>query len=170
MWNKILLVLNTLKFLKPVQLVYQLWYRVKAKWPIKKRYGVSHAAIKPLQWKDSVFNLETYKGPNIFSFLNITKTFEYGIDWNFDTHKKLWTYNLNYFDFLNQASMSAETGLGLIKDYITNYDSLKDGKEPYPTSLRIINWIKFIAKYSINDERINCKLKEDANRLCASLK
>lgn len=167
--NNLLMLIHTLKFLKPIQLVYQLWYRVKAKLPIKKQYGVSHTVIKTLKWRDGIFNLETNIGPNTFNFLNITKFFETGIDWNFNTHKKLWIYNLNYFDFLNQASMTKATGLEFIHDYIASYDNLKDGKESYPTSLRIINWVKFIAKHNINDESINCKLKEDGNRLIDNL-
>ena len=40
--------------------------------------------------------------------------------------------------------MTKEIGLILIHDYITKYSTVKDGKEPYPTSIRIINWVKFI--------------------------
>jgi hypothetical protein len=136
---------------------------------MKVAHRSSKNHIVKLNWVDNVFNLETYKEQNIFRFLNIENQFSSTVDWNFSAHKKLWTYNLNYFDFLNQESMTREIGLILIQDFISQYTFLKDGKEPYPTSLRIINWIKFIAKHEINDESINCKLKEDANRLYDSL-
>ena len=73
----------------------------------------------------------------------------------FNQFGKLWTYNLNYFDFLNQENISKETGLQLIQDFIKNDALLKDGKEPYPISLRGINWVKFLSNNQVKDELIN---------------
>ena len=47
--------------------------------------------------------------------------------------------------------MPREIGIKLIDDYIKNDNILKDGKEPYPISLRGINWVKFLAENSIRD-------------------
>ena len=41
--------------------------------------------------------------------------------------------------------------------------------EPYPTSLRIINWIKFIAKHKIEEPSILQIIRQDANRLSCNL-
>src|SRR5690606_23482315 len=68
---------------------------------------------------------------------------------------KLWTYNLNYFDFLNQENIKVEQGLDLIVEYIDRECNLKDGKEPYPISLRGINWIKFLSKNNILHTKIS---------------
>ncbi|MCK5662355.1 MAG: hypothetical protein KAI17_02665, partial [Thiotrichaceae bacterium] len=34
-----------------------------------------------------------------FTFLNLSHEFEDVIDWNCPAYGKLWTYNLNYFDY-----------------------------------------------------------------------
>ena len=54
-------------------------------------------------------------------------------------------------------------------DFSNNYNTLKDGKESYPTSLRIINLIKFISANNINKENIFCLIREDSNRLLKNL-
>lgn len=82
------------------------------------------------------------------------------IDWNYPDHGKLWTYNLNYFDFLNQRSdgsvdMSVDAGLRLIRDFMGQTTRLRDSLEPYPTSLRISNWVQFLSRTQIRDEVIN---------------
>ena len=169
MWRKFLLLFYTMIHLKPIQLVYQLWYRLKSKWPIKPNYGNSYDSVAKLQWVDGIFNLQTYIGEKNFRFLNIEHQFKPSIDWNFNLHKKLWTYNLNYFDFLNQETITKADGLFLMEQFIKDYNSLEDGKDPYPTSLRLINWIKFIAKHQINDTQVFEVLREDANRLCKNL-
>ena len=90
----------------------------------------------------------------VFNFLNLEHKFE-DIDWNYSVNGKLWTYNLNYFDYLNQQDISREDGLTLIYNYIDSESNLKEGLEPYPISLRLINWIKFISKHQIQDEKID---------------
>ncbi|MHB1105746.1 MAG: heparinase II/III domain-containing protein [Lutibacter sp.] len=97
----------------------------------------------------------SYIGEKNFSFINLEYTFENEINWNVTNFGKLWTYNLNYFDFLNQEHIKTEEGLNLINDYVKNDLGLKDGKEPYPISLRGINWIKFLSSNNIKDKRIN---------------
>ncbi len=51
--------------------------------------------------------------------------------------------------------MEKETGLKFIHDFIGQIPTIKDGLEPYPVSLRIINWIKFLAKHNISDPLID---------------
>lgn len=84
-------------------------------------------------------------------------------------HKKLWSYNLNYFDYLLQEELTKETGLQLIHQYIKDFSWIKDGKEPYPTSLRIINWIKFCLKHNIQDQTIDTALHNQAIQLSKNL-
>ncbi|HLL96716.1 MAG TPA: alginate lyase family protein [Spirosoma sp.] len=93
------------------------------------------------------------------------------VNWNFADHGKLWTYNLNYFDFLNQRStddapgLMPERGLGLIRDFIRQTKHLRDGLEPYPTSLRIINWIQFLSRNQFQDDTINQHLYAQSDLL-----
>ncbi|WP_345974736.1 alginate lyase family protein [Sulfurimonas sp. HSL3-7] len=93
-----------------------------------------------------------------FVFLNKSFVFLNKIDWNFSTYGKLWTYNLTYFEYLNQSKMQQDEGLLLIKDFIDQMLSVKDGLESFPIALRGVNWIKFLTKYEIRDQKIDDSL------------
>lgn len=88
-----------------------------------------------------------------FNFLNLSHRFDQ-IDWNYPEYGMLWTYNLNYFDFLNQDDCSKEEGLRLINDFIDKLQPGSVGLESYPLSLRGMNWIKFLSRYEIRDQEI----------------
>jgi len=111
--------------------------------------------ISPLIWGNELYFSNSFLEDKIFKFLNIKHQFKTEIDWNYNQYGKLWTYNLNYFDFLNQKEMTKSIGVSLIEDFIKNDLVLKDAKEPYPTSLRTINWVKFLSKNSISNASIN---------------
>lgn len=97
-----------------------------------------------------------------FTFLNQTTLFSNQIDWNFAGYGKLWCYNLNYFDFLNQNEAAPVDGLKLIHDFIDSTNPGSVGFEPYPVSLRIINWIKFVSRHDLHDEAVDRSLYEQA--------
>ncbi|MFX4233905.1 heparinase II/III domain-containing protein [Aliarcobacter butzleri] len=90
---------------------------------------------------------------NEFTMLNLSKKFNDKIDWNFSEYGKLWTYNLTYFEYLKEKE-----NISLIYDFIENISSIKDGLEPFPISLRGINWIKFLSKHQIKDRNIDDNL------------
>lgn len=114
------------------------------------------SVIKSIKWENKLKSSLSYLNKTkSFIFLNIPVNFSNQIDWNYAEYGKLWTYNLNYFDFLNQEGMSKEIGIDLINDYIKNDKTLKDGKEPYPISLRGINWVKFLSENRVCDSRID---------------
>jgi hypothetical protein len=106
----------------------------------------------------SIYLRESYTGDNTFVFLNREKDFSSNIDWNFHEYGRLWTYNLNYFDYLLQPALDPETGLRLIMDFIDNRHNAKTGYEPYPTSLRTVNWIKFCTFNNIHNDKIDSSL------------
>ena len=124
----------------------------------------SHHLIVPEADKSASWSSGT------FTFLNQSVNMAV-VDWNYADYGKLWTYNLNYFDFLNQRSdglvgaMESQVGLTLIRDFIAQTDSLKDGLEPYPTSLRITNWGQFLSRNQIRDDTINRHLYAQAGLL-----
>ena len=167
--KKIVLLFNTLKFLKRKQIFYLLWNRLKVVFPEKNLRIDSHFEIKPIKWEKGLYNSESYRGLNTFSFLNISHSFPETIDWNYDKYGKLWTYNLNYFDYLNQEHMPKNIGISLVNDYVKNEKTLKDGKEPYPISLRGINWVKFLSKNEINSDIINQTLYHHYRKLIKNL-
>jgi len=163
--NHLKLIIDTVKFLKTKQILYQILYRLK-----KFQYSDNYIPNKvQLSWNEILKNNDTYTGNKSFNFINIKHHFKNDIDWNEKSNDKLWLYHLNYFEYLNQKNMTKEEGLFLIEDYINNYPSIKDGKEPYPSSLRIINYIKFISKNDVKDLNILKVIKEDANRLSVNL-
>ena len=155
MLSKLKMFFNTVIHLKPKQVFYRLYYISKKIVGYKKNYSSNYKHNGILNWKDQLYNFNTYKGDLSFTFLNKTQSFLNEIEWNFTEYGELWTYNLNYFDFLNQKDMISETGVDLILDFIKNDSILKAGKEPYPISLRGMNWIKFLAKNKIRDPRID---------------
>lgn len=145
------------------QVYYQVFYRVKNRW-CNKKYNLPVPEKFGLVWQSSLCNNHSWKGSNTFVFLNLKKSFE-SIDWNYPEYGKLWTYNLTYFDFLNQKDSTKETGIRLIKDFLEKKPTLKDALEPYPISLRGINWVKFLSEHRIKDLDINRCLYNDYQRL-----
>jgi len=88
-----------------------------------------------------------------FTFFNRTKNFPDKSDWNYRGFGTLWHYNLNYFDYLLQPGMTRETGLALILNFIERADGNGPSFDPYPISLRGVNWIKFLSLHGIGDGR-----------------
>lgn len=85
-------------------------------------------------------------GPNEFIFLNRAGRLKSAADWNDPKREKLWLYNLHYFDDLN--AVGAETRRQWHRDLINrwvqeNPPGVGNGWEPYPVSLRVVNWIKW---------------------------
>jgi hypothetical protein len=95
---------------------------------------------------------------NSFCFINKSKLFGKRIDWEYSAYGRLWTYNLNYFEFLNQQDINELQGRVLIDNYIKDITNRKTGMEPYPLSLRIMNWVKFFSRFNIHDTEYNSVL------------
>lgn len=155
MLSKLSKIYHTIRYLKPIQVYYQVWYRLRKKLFGNPNPKKNYKTAKSIHWQNVVFNNTCYLQNNSFSFLNIEHNFKTKIDWNYSQYGKLWTYNLNYFEFLHQHEINVEDALFLIKNYIENEANLKDGKEPYTISLRGINWIKFLSLNHIKDQQIN---------------
>ena len=81
-----------------------------------------------------------------FNFLNESGNLGV-IGWSGSDKSLLWRYNQHYFDCLsgfNAGSINTESQ-NLITDWISqNPPYFGVGWQPYPTSLRIVNWIKWI--------------------------
>jgi uncharacterized heparinase superfamily protein len=86
---------------------------------------------------------EILKDAETFFVLNETGRLS-EIGWDGPQREKLWRYNQHYFDDLNarNAVMRSEWHKSLIENWIReNKPGRGTGWEPYPTSLRIVNWI-----------------------------
>jgi uncharacterized heparinase superfamily protein len=85
-------------------------------------------------------------GPSRFRFLNETRDVSGPAGWNEAGVPKLWLYNLHYFDDLNSeaAQERVEWHRALIQRWVDeNPPAAGNGWEPYPVSLRVVNWIKW---------------------------
>jgi hypothetical protein len=153
MLNKFLNLIYTISYLKFTQIYYQLFYRIRI---ISFKQNLKRPNLLPLEFKLFTENNQSleYLGNNKFNFLNLDLEFKGEIDWNYKNHGLLWTYNLCYFNFLFQNNLSVEIKIDLIKSFSNSYNTIRYGKEPYPTSLRIINILKFISSHNINNNAI----------------
>lgn len=161
--RKLLLYFHTVRYLKIEQIYYRCYYAIRSRYRKFVGFRYSNKIInnpsQGLTLQESISaTTGVYAKDFTFNFLNLSHTFREEIDWNYAGHQKLWTYNLNYFEFLHQNSFSKEQGLYLINDFIKNFDVLKDGLEPYPISLRVIHWVKFLTYHSVKNELIDQSL------------
>lgn len=146
---RVSLLFNTVRYLKFIQIRY----RIQRKLFPRKRLNLKIANVQVvdnLHLAVTIFYPVTFKGNNTFSFLNLEKRFSEKIDWEFLGYGRLWTYNLNYFEYLNQEGMTREVGEALITKYIAHLQKANIGLDPYPVSLRAINWIRFFIRNKIN--------------------
>lgn len=85
-------------------------------------------------------------GPGRFRFLSVVRSLECPDDWNHEQWPRLWLYNLHYFDDLaaDNAASRAAWHAALIRRWVAeNPPGEGEGWQPYPTSLRIVNWVKW---------------------------
>jgi uncharacterized heparinase superfamily protein len=97
-------------------------------------------------WSAAITKSVHVLGEHRFSFLNREVALSFPRGWNDANLPKLWLYNLHYFDDLggNPDSTNAELCMGLAKRWIAENSPIAgNGWEPYPLSLRIVNWLKF---------------------------
>ena len=137
---------HTIKYLRFIQIYSR--FRLILKLNNKKIfYRLSLNSNKQIKkWVKSPEKKQSFYEKNTFKFLNkkMRKT-----DWNHTKEEKLWIYNLHYFDDLNSfnANKRQKSHYNLIDRWIDeNVDSSDIGWDPYPTSLRIVNWIKWSFK------------------------
>lgn len=149
------LLFNTVKYLKPIQVFYQLKYRLEKAGSLSSyNKTLFDGRVCFMSFKKRSPVHKAYLGNNKFTFLNLTVNFDSEINWNYQVHGKLWNYNLQYTNFLLQEEFSVEERKELL---LSLYETLDEGKlalEPYPVSLRSINCIRFISQNKIEDKNI----------------
>ena len=143
-FEKALLYWNTLRYLRPVQIIGRL-KRVFYKPKIRLGIDVQKREV-PGKWLSPAQREVRMVASNEFRFLNETHIVHSVADWNNAQWSKLWLYNLHYFDDLTatDAILRRDWHQVLIERWIEeNPPGTGNGWEPYPTSLRIVNWIKW---------------------------
>ena len=137
--KRLILILNTVRYLKPVQIYGRLWKKI---WkpkpnlsPPPSKRKLQGTPIAPCSRPNS------YEGSNQFRFLNTPHKVEHSQDWNNNSCSHLWIYNLHYFDFL-RSDLSNQTGNHWIERWIKeNPPGTHSGWDPYTSALRIVNWV-----------------------------
>lgn len=128
---------RTLRHLKPIQVTNRLRRRC-----CRPRPDLSSAPKlreTTIAWNGC--SLDTGFVENRFTALHHTAEIVRPEDWNRSDCSKLWLYNLHYFDFLRSAG---QDGIAWLRRWIVeNPPGSGNGWEPYPLSLRIVNWIKY---------------------------
>ncbi len=151
----------TIKYLKIKQIRFQLYYRLRAKvlilFHIKQTLSITKEGypVKLIPWIEKANTFNDFS----FTFLNLNRSFNpTEIDWDYDEYGKLWTLNLNYFDFLLQPKVSSDTGEFLITDFINKLNQRTIALDSYTISLRGINWIKFFSKFKVQSSKFDNSL------------
>ena len=127
------LYLETMIHLKPIQVVYQVMtkvYRPRLKPAVAPTHLHSIPIVQPI-WKHPV---------------------------SLSEHGRLSAYHRHYMDELGQEGMSVAACEQRIDAYIAELPRQSVGQEPYPTSLRVMNWMRFFVQHT--ESRI--QKREDA--------
>ncbi len=134
----------TLRYLRSVQIagrIRRLWWQPKVDCSVADDLrAVSGAWVLPAQRGQRML------AERSFCFLNEVHEIVNATDWNNNLWTKLWLYNLHYFDDLTatDACQRKNWHSNLMRSWINeNPPGEGNGWEPYPSSLRIVNWVKW---------------------------
>ncbi len=140
----------SLRYQSPAQVAarirYWLSWRLFPRFPALVRAWCERAVrgcspSPDFSWRPAAIAHPGYLGGNRFSFLNETVDFGEHIDWNARSRSLLWRFHLHYFDWASTCDPD------LLSQQIESWiDANPPGSwpawHPYPTSLRIVNWIR----------------------------
>jgi len=135
---------HTVRYLRPIQIYSRIKFKLYRP-SVDKNIPPSVRVVKsswnaPIPHKSSLLSLWTFR------FLNEEHSLKNSDDWDNPQFSKLWRYNLHYFDDLNALDADSRNDWHnelIVKWLHENPPALGTGWEPYPTSLRIVNWIKW---------------------------
>lgn len=134
---------HTLKYLRPVQFYGRLWFRFHR--PIPSLDDLPSRCSEVSGWKHPAEREPSLVAEREFLFLNEKGNLD-DIGWDGEQRSKLWRYNQHYFDDLNAMDARERRSWHrfLLQRWVQdNPLGGGSGWEPYPTSLRIVNWVKW---------------------------
>tara|TARA_B100000780_G_scaffold278361_1_gene251621 strand:- start:2029 stop:3675 length:1647 start_codon:yes stop_codon:yes gene_type:complete len=152
MISKLLKYFHTVRHLK----IKQIFFRLK-KFFFKPKFFLTKTPNRRKLigiWKKSIINSNCIADNGSFNFLNEEGFLKNNTSWNDKKKEKLWLYNLHYFDYINSNThnLSHDKSLDLMHRWvIENPPLIGVGWDPYPSSLRIVNWIQ----WSLNGNEID---------------
>ena len=148
---------HTLRHLKPIQFYARIQFLLFGLYGSKACISIDHPKIRQniALWNSPIEADASLLGPRTFCLLNIKHELPPIGVWNDQSLQKLWLYNLHYFGDLSAKNASArfDWHKNLVTDWIThNPPTDGNGWEPYPLSLRIVNWIKWSLAFKASME------------------
>jgi uncharacterized heparinase superfamily protein len=170
--RKINLIWNTVRHLSPSQAFYQVWYRFqKRRWKSATYKGLAGTTLHPLPAVPSglIPSDGKYRGGGVFRFLNLEQGFGEEPDWNWNGYGKLWNYNLQYFDYLHDAAVPDADKRHLIGSFSRAWLDKRVMPEPYPVSLRLINWALYFSTAGTADPDMEECFRQQADYLQQNL-
>lgn len=135
---------RTVKYLRQEQIFGRIWFKLYK--PAVDLRQAPAIRIQNGKWRRPAQRRPSLTGPFSFIFLNEPHDLD-DIGWDDPSIAKLWRYNLHYFDDLNAIDADArrQWQFDLVTRWLRdNPPARGTGWEPYPTSLRIVNWCKWI--------------------------
>ena len=134
---------HTLRHLKPVQFTGRVRFRLSRPTPDLRLAPPLRAGVSGFH--PSARRRASLTAPETFLFLGDSHALS-EVGWDLARLEKLWRYNQHYFEDLHGAG--AESRAAWHRDLIDrwireNPPASGTGWEPYPVSLRMVNWIKW---------------------------
>ncbi len=149
--------------MKLKQIVWQLWYRFYC-----PRYRkLSFEALRP-QTSSWVASIKKKRCLNLkdesFYFAGVSQPIQGVYDLQIDKKtNKLWHYHLQYMDYIDSSDLTDSLKQQLILGWIEkNPPTSCISWDPYPISRRVVNWIKWLVEFKIENETI-------CNSLCSQV-
>lgn len=150
---------HTLRHLKSTQIAARVWFRLHRPGVDLRRAPRRRAATA--EFCAPIAAEKSLVAPLRFSFLGEERELPAHGGWDDAGVAKLWRYNLHYFQDLNahDADSRRSWHTDLLGRWIAeNTAGVGTGWEPYPTSLRIVNWIKWALRGNVWDASVESSL------------
>lgn len=167
--RKILQVFHTLKYLKFEQFWFRFLYRYK-----RPNAPLANTQLSKLSWNwhgPAIYNQSIFDEKRV-RFLSLDGTVSSKLSWNDPAKEKLWLYNLHYFDDLNSNSFAERenTHFNFINKWLAqNPACVGNGWEPYPLSLRLVNWVKWFSKQENVEQKYLSSMLQQSKALSQQL-
>ena len=161
---------HTLRPLKSIQFRNRLWRWIR-------RPRANRSAPPPLrdpsgQWVEPVGMIPRMGEGNRFRFLGVERSVDGPEDWAPSEASRLWSYNLHYFEDLCApgADSRRDRHRSLLSRWVKeNPPGAPVAWDPYPLSLRVVNWIKWSLELGPLEQEILDSLAIQARWLVPSL-
>ena len=177
--------LRTIRHLRARQLVYQVRHRLRRNRRAPRTLAVTRPMPKPC-WPEGISlpapaaNADHAVNPilaGVLAFQNRSEMIGFPPDWNITHMPHLWAYHLHYHEFL--WSLDFAQARQVVLHWVANHrpGQRQVGWEPYPMSLRLVNWCGlFFGRYRAQTRADSAlcatlwaSIQEQANRLQRNL-